>query len=138
MIKIFLGDFMKLLKYALIIPIIYGCNSKNNSIEVLKTNAQSYINASNTVAANSTDEIVYFNIDNNTLNINLIEKSNQDELSITECKVNKVTYTPTKIDSADIGKHYTINLANSKKKLKIECRLSNDKVIKKSLTRYWK
>jgi len=129
---------MKLLKYALIIPIIYGCSSKNNSIEVLKANAKSYTEISNTVAYNSADAIVYFNIDKSILNINLIDKSDLDNLAITECKINKTTYIPTQIDTTEVGKHYTITLKSKKKSIKIKCKLNNNKVIKKSLKRYWK
>ena len=132
---------MKLLKFALIVPILIGCSSKNNSIEVLKANAKSYVEVANTTAVRLEEAIIYFNIDNNRLNINLIDKtetSDMDNLSITECKVNKKLYTPIEEDNTqEIGKHYFITLNKVYKKLNIECKLSNGKVVKKSLKKYW-
>jgi len=135
---------MKLLKFALIVPILIGCSSKNNSIEVLKANAKSYKEVANTTAYRGDEAIIYFNIDNNRLNINLVDKNEVNELdtlSINECKVNKDIYTPIEdpqADSQEAGKHYYIDLNKDYKKLKIECKLSNGKVVKKSLKKYWK
>jgi hypothetical protein len=112
---------MKLLKFALIVPILIGCNSKNNSIEVLHQNAQSYTQAANTTAYRGDDAIVYFNIADNRLNINLIDKGESEELSelsIVECKVNKLTYTPVEFEEAnskEAGKHYYIDLTKDDK-----------------------
>ncbi len=135
---------MKLLKFALIVPILIGCSSKNNSIEVLKENAKSYKELANTTAYRGEDVIVYFNIDKDRLNLNLVDKNeinDLDTLSINECKINKEIYTPIEepqADSKEAGKHYYITLNKDYNKLDIECKLSNGTVIKKSLKQYWK
>jgi len=129
---------MKILKYVLIVPILFGCNSKNNSIEVLKANAKSYTEVSNSAVYRSSDAIVYFTFKGNDLYINLIDKSDRDELSVVECSVENRVYTPIEISSQDVGRHYKLTIYSNKKRVSIECKLSNAQSIKKSLDRYWK
>ena len=130
---------MKLLKYALIIPILIGCSSKNNSFEVLKANAKSYEEIANTEAYRSKDAIVFFTLKDRKLKIDLIDKrSENEELELLECKINKLRYLPIKdFKNQEIGKHYYIVLKKRDKRLKIKCKLNNNEVVKVSLKRYW-
>lgn len=128
---------MKQLKYLLILPLLLGCNSKNNSIEVLKANAQNYSKTANTYAYKSKSIIGYFRLNKNKINIKIIEKNQNDNIDLTECKVSKTIYTPTQIDNPnDKGKFYTIILKKSYKNLYIKCKLSNNETIKLKMRNY--
>ena len=128
---------MKLLKYALIIPILVGCNSQNSSISLLKRNAKHYAQASNTTGIVTKSAIVYYNLNKNRLNIKLINRNRLKDLEITECIINKKMYTPIEYDINELGINYYINLDKTYKKLDIKCKLSNNEIAKKTLYRYW-
>ncbi len=127
---------MKFLKYAIVIPILIGCNSNNNSIEILKKNAKSYEEISNTIAYRSKDAIVYFTLYDNYLKINLIDKSDDKELEINSCNINSKDVLLERVDNGNLGLTYKAEVMKNIKKFKIKCILNNGENIDKTIVRY--
>jgi len=126
---------MNFLKYALIVPLLIGCNSKNNSIDVLKENTKNYTKLSNTYAYRSDSVIVFIHFNGKKVDFDLIEKNQDEDIDITECKISKNIYTPIPL-SSDSDKLYIIELAKKKNSIKLICKLSNDEIIRMKLRKY--
>ena len=130
---------MKFSKFTLLLPIVAllaGCNSKNNSIEVLHQNAQSYNQLENSSVYHSKSSIVSFEMADSQIKIALITKDSNEELDVIECKNKKTIYPLTQISSDQFGKHYAINISSNKKSIKLTCKLSNNESFTKTITKY--
>jgi len=130
---------MKISNFTLLLPIVallMGCNSKNNSIEVLHQNAQSYNQLENSSVYHSKSAIVSLEMAENQIKIDLITKDRNNDLSIVECKDKKSIYPLTQTASDQFGDHYILDIPNNKKSIKLTCKLSNNESFTKTLTKY--
>lgn len=129
------GAVMKPYFYILLLPLLFGCNSKNVALEGLQANAKHFKDTANTEYLLTNDAIVYFTLKDNNLLLQLINKDVQSTNKIQSCTINKKEYPVTEDTTKEWDNNYIILLNKKLNKISIKCTLSNGSSIKKIIKR---
>ncbi len=129
-------NFIKITPVLSLLILLSACNSKNNSIDVLKSNAKVYRDTANRYVYRSKSTIIHLKRDGSNINISLISKDRDLDLNILKCYSKSESYQLIETNSDNFGKHYIVTLTDSKKSVKLKCELDNGESFSKKIRVY--